>query len=42
MSTLDPKKRNYVLTQHERLREKTLLALCFAVCVGFFVKIVLL
>jgi hypothetical protein len=42
MSTLDPKKRDYVLTRHERIREKILLGVCVGVCLLFFVKIVLL
>ncbi len=42
MSTLNPKKKSFVLTDHERVREKALLVTCLVVCVGFFVKIVLL
>jgi hypothetical protein len=42
MSTLNPKKREYVLTPPERIREKAVLALCLVMCLGFFVKIVFL
>lgn len=42
MSTIDPRKRQYVLTAPERIREKAVLALCVAMCLGFFVKIVFL
>lgn len=41
-SSFQPKKRGYVLTQPERIREKAVLALCLMMCLGFFVKIVFL
>jgi hypothetical protein len=41
-SNYQPKKRDYVLTQPERIREKVVLALCMVMCLGFFVKIVFL
>lgn len=41
MNHYSPKKREYVLTSSERIHEKLILGVCLAVCVAFFVKIVL-
>lgn len=41
MSHYTPRKREYVLSTSERIHEKIILGVCLAVCLAFFVKIVL-